>query len=413
MSFDRKNIRSAPLKRTGEAPAVKAVSSSLPSELIVKGQGVVEADLKGTTRDLLITLTAPDEPGYALTLTVSKDKATITASQGGKVIERWEQMGAGAALDQEPACRYWLSLDPHNRAIRYGKGENRLDTQKLLATYPAPANPEQDPWGWVSHLSAIGYENAKDAAVWRDPVVTSPPLAVVRSDDVTMDQAARYEVAVAANLSVECQKLYQNICGASFTLNTPDFPDFTDAIEASIVNPEGWCYKKLQEKANEFGEPNYDATYLRITLGQNQGESPGVPYVLEIWPPGHYSPIHNHAGAHAVIRVLHGAITVNLYSMLSTVHQTPFTQRTFYEGQITWITPGLNQTHKLQNKGVSTCMTIQCYLYSLADRAHYEYFDYIDNSGKGIGHFDPSSDMDFLAFKALMKEEYHARQKKG
>jgi len=26
--------------------------------------------------------------------------------------------------------------------------------------------------------------------------------------------------------------------------------------------------------------------YLRITMGKGMGESPGIPYVLEIWPKG-------------------------------------------------------------------------------------------------------------------------------
>ena len=26
--------------------------------------------------------------------------------------------------------------------------------------------------------------------------------------------------------------------------------------------------------------------YLRITMGKGRGESPGIPYVLEIWPKG-------------------------------------------------------------------------------------------------------------------------------
>jgi hypothetical protein len=38
-------------------------------------------------------------------------------------------------------------------------------------------------------------------------------------------------------------------------------------------------------------------------LGYNLGDSPGVPYVLEIWPVGHYSPIQDHGDANAAIKV--------------------------------------------------------------------------------------------------------------
>ena len=52
---------------------------------------------------------------------------------------------------------------------------------------------------------------------------------------------------------------------------------------------------------------------MRVTLGTHRGFSPGIPYVLEIWPGGCESPIHNHGNAYAVIKVLHGAIKVTIY----------------------------------------------------------------------------------------------------
>lgn len=35
----------------------------------------------------------------------------------------------------------------------------------------------------------------------------------------------------------------------------------------------------------------------------------GIPFVLEIWPAGHNSPIHNHGNAYGIVRMLHGDIT--------------------------------------------------------------------------------------------------------
>ena len=56
-------------------------------------------------------------------------------------------------------------------------------------------------------------------------------------------------------------------------------------------------------------------SYLRITMGKARGESPGVPYVLEIWPRGSRSVIHNHGAVCAVIKVnlmLPAALTLSL-----------------------------------------------------------------------------------------------------
>jgi hypothetical protein len=152
-------------------------------------------------------------------------------------------------------------------------------------------------------------------------------------------------------------------------------------------------------------------TYLRITLGENNGESPGIPYVMEIWPPNHYSPVHSHGGAHAIVRILHGSINVSLYPYLSSDKNSvaPFGNADFYKDDITWISPTLNQTHKLENKNrKTTCITIQCYLYDSDSNVHYDYFDYLDNDNN-IQTYEPDSDMDFLEFKKIIKAEWESR----
>jgi hypothetical protein len=181
-----------------------------------------------------------------------------------------------------------------------------------------------------------------------------------------------------ANLSLVAQQLYDCISGKKFVLDADDFPEFSQAIEYSIKTPNCWCNKRLQEKSTEFSKdkPNPTETYLRITLGQNDGESPGIPYVMEIWPPGHYSPVHNHSGADAIIRVLTGEINVSLFPFLSESGLKPFANVNFSKDQITWISPTLNQTHQLKNQGFNTCVTIQCYMYDQDDDSHYDYFEY-------------------------------------
>lgn len=132
-----------------------------------------------------------------------------------------------------------------------------------------------------------------------------------------------------------------------------------------------------------------------------------MPYVMEIWPVGHYSPIHSHAGADAVIRVLHGSINVKLFPYLSEKMPKPFGVADFKEGDITWISPTLNQIHQLENlkTNTDTCITIQCYMYNEKDNTHYDYFDYIDGEGE-IQPYEPDSDMDFIKFKETMRTEW-------
>jgi hypothetical protein len=46
-------------------------------------------------------------------------------------------------------------------------------------------------------------------------------------------------------------------------------------------------------------------------------------------------------------------------------------------------------------------------MYPENDILHYDYFDYLD--GKKIQHYEPDSDMDFVAFKKRMKKEWNNR----
>jgi hypothetical protein len=208
------------------------------------------------------------------------------------------------------------------------------------------------------------------------------------------------------------QKLFSCISGQNFKLNDSDFPNFSDAIEYSIKTPGCWCYEKLKDKSTEFNpdKPDPLETYIRVTLGQNNGESPGIPYVMEIWPPEHYSPVHNHAGANAIIRVLHGSIDVNLYPFLCPDGIDPLKTINITKDDITWISPTLNQTHQLHNTDENTtCITIQCYMYEGDNQVHYDYFDYIDADGIKQ-YYEPDSDIDFNMFKFIIKEEWENRE---
>jgi hypothetical protein len=382
------------------------------ANLIIKGQGTVPVILKKKKPfSWIINRPKNKSQGFKLEITSKAANLYEKEKQTWKLIKS----AAKAGLDEDLQCQYWFSLDHLNRRICYGKGELRKLTELLSYDYPAaPKNKRPDPYSWVSEIEKVKIDPSyvSKGEVWRDPVTIDPPLVVLKPDQIAMDDLALNNATVPMNLTPACQKLHGNISGSNFQLNTPDFPYFVYAIEASIRDKKGWCYQTLQKKSEEFGKPpNEKQTYLRITMGTNQGESPGIPYVMEIWPPGHYSPIHNHAGANAIIRVLSGEITVKLFSMLSTSHTQPFAEKVFRKDDVTWISPGLNQTHQLHNcnKGGPTCITIQCYMYGETDASHYEYFDFISAKEK-IEQFTPNSDMSFLNFKNKMQEEWEANQ---
>jgi hypothetical protein len=308
---------------------------------------------------------------------------------------------------------YWFSLDSQHQRLYAGIGEARIEN--IIYSYQFPEENREYTKLFLESLVKVNGYKLQVTSILRDPITKKVPLLVKNTEELTMESIALSSHVPKANLSIMSQKLYECIAGKQFIINTPDFPHFTKAIEYSIATPGKWCYECLKQKATEFDKekPNYNETYLRITLGENNGESPGVPYVMEIWPVGHYSPIHNHGGSSAIIRVLNGSIQVSLFPFLSGDYITPFAVTHFEKDDITWISPTLNQVHQLKNLDTNkdTCITIQCYMYETDDSKHYDYFDYLDGSGVQQP-FEPNSDMDFIEFKKIIKKEWYEREKK-
>lgn len=317
-----------------------------------------------------------------------------------------------SGLVNHEGAYYWASLDSQNQTIRVGTGEARVETViwQFTFLFTSDTDRKANKLFMESLTTVTAGAGAVPFKLLRDPVTSKLPTIIKPTEELSMDAVAQATHLPKANLPQKAQQLYDCIAGKLFTLDTPDFPDFSKAIEYSIKTPGLWCHEKLKEKSTEFNKdkPDYLETYLRITLGQNNGESPGIPYVMEIWPPGHYSPVHNHGAADAIIRVLHGSINVSLFPYLSTDPQVkPFATVDFNKDDITWISPTLNQVHKLLNKQTETCITIQCYMYDQNDNSHYDFFDYINADNKKQ-QYEPDSDMDFVRFKELMRKEFTA-----
>jgi len=308
---------------------------------------------------------------------------------------------------------YWVSLDSQHQAIKFGIGEARPETVKfaynLLTDSPNLEEPESYKKFFESLSTIENTSNIKPIKLLRDPIINPVPLKIKRIDELTMNDIAECKYMPNAFLTQTNQQLFNCISGKNFVLDDDYFPDFSKAIQYSIVTEGCWCNKKIKEKSTEFNpnKPNINETYLRITLGRNSGESPGIPYVMEIWPSNHYSPIHSHADSNAVIRVLHGSINVTLFPFLGSIE--PFGNADFEKDDITWLSPELNQIHQLRNNTGDVCITIQCYMYSLDNVKHYDYFDYLDDN-KNIVQYEPDSDMDFVKFKELMKKEWDNKE---
>lgn len=308
-------------------------------------------------------------------------------------------------LTDKKGAFYWFSIDAQNQRFYAGVGEARQETKvyEYALTYSTDDERKANK-AFLESLTTIGsFKQITPLKLLRDPITRALPYRV--KHELSLDSIAKGLYMPKSHLSSVSQQMYE--CVQNCVLDTDDFPEFSQAIKQSIE--DGWCKERLLEKSGEFSkeDPNFDETYLRITLGENNGESPGIPYVLEIWPAGHYSPIHSHGNAEAIIKVLHGDIHVKLFPFLG---EESFATADFTKDDFTWISPNLNQIHQLQNRSTEEpCMTIQCYMYDTEDKTHYDYFDYLDNTNT-VQKYEPDSDMDFVAFKELMREEWYNRQ---
>jgi hypothetical protein len=313
---------------------------------------------------------------------------------------------------------YWISIDSKIQRIYAGIGETRIEN--VLYEYQWKSeddNIKKDNKLFLESLYNIDiFSSIIPISVLRYPITKNVPMYVLDKDIISIDDVASGLYIPNSNLDSINKKLYDCISGKKFVLDDDNFPDFSKAIEYSIKTPGLWCHDKLAQKATRFNKdnPNLLETYLRITLGQNNADSPDIPYVIEIWPVGHYSPIHSHGGAYSIIRVLHGSINVSLFPFLSdkNCELEPCKTIDFNKDDITWISPSLNQIHQVRNlkDNCEISITIQIYMNNLENKSENYHIDYIDSLGN-IQKYEPDSDMDFVNFKKLIKYEWLNKNK--
>ncbi|CAF1327486.1 unnamed protein product [Adineta steineri] len=391
-------------------------SNLCKNNLTIKGQGTVSI-MQQTSIPFKLRLSNKEDPhdrdAYSIMLSINENKVVLSTSTG-QTYESTDQLHI-LQRDDGNWHRYWISFFETDGNIKYGVGEIR----PLFAVFSI--NVSENERKLMKEVYYLHIElNNNDRMlteldefkekfrfyIGKDPVVYDPPLFVVPYNQYYTVHATEHIAIPPSKLEKTCRDLYDSVI--NFELNTKDFSDLTRVIDESIKNKKGWCHKKLTEKANHFGKPNFKASYLRITLGNREGSAPGHTYVVEVWPAGHFSPIHNHSNAYAIIRVLYGGILLKLYPALrlNVIQYKPIEQFC-REGQVTWILPNLNQTHQLKHvdPNGTCCITIQCYAYGTEDQQHYEYFDYLTSDEQSIGHFDPKSDIDFKDFVEVMRQE--------
>ena len=384
-----------------------------PQKIEILGQGTLSGIMNTDKEFDILFLSEPDlEANYQFRLTIGVQKTGFYKYENGtnsllKALDKSQTSNIDAFIDKNRDQTYWFSIDRENQRLRFGKGY----MLKKLVVFEYEFTEKTDIFNHIKYMGFNKIDKKPDSFVyWRYAVVQDIAPIIISRQQITLDTLDKNDATIVDDLSNECRYLYSNIVGPNVRLNTDDFPDFASAINYSIVTPGKLCFKKLQEKVGEFGPPAKPLeTYLRVTVGVNRVNSPGIPFVLEIWPGGHYSPIHNHSNANAIIKVLHGSLTCQWFRSLSQFENKPYDTLVLGAGQVTWLNDRQFQTHRLYNHNISgnMCATIQCYMYNSTDNLHYEYFDYLSHNGQK-NQYTPQSDWDYLSFKQLIREEWES-----
>jgi len=379
-------------------------------------------------------------------LTVTKDRVsfiqkmkgempkTLTGVSSDRSIPKLSNVG----IEENHWCTYWLSYDRDNMVIKYGKGYAMKITTIMTHRFKSDdaslnkkyRNTFFDPKverkvGVYQYTEEKKLDNKvedmekinKEVDFLQLPVVSDLSPFVMDSSKVNMFDLDSGKYMYSASLPPSCQTLYNNIMSEDVHL---DFEQHLDKYEFSLIeairyslNTKGCAlYEKVMHKG-EFDQ-SLNERYLRVTLGAERTNGPGIPYVVEIWPSKCGSPIHNHGNSYAVIRVLHGGLTIAYYNKMSrsvsSTESSPVPEKLdsfrVKKGDVTWIAPNWYQTHKLWNYTEDFCITIQCYMYGRSDDEAWPYFDYLDSSDHHYEVFDPDSDYSFTELYNIVMEEY-------
>lgn len=335
--------------------------------------------------------------------------------------------------ESDSKISYWFSYDRDRLVIKYGKGyimeqttllehdflkgatdpnAVRRDLQYLFS--PTTRRRVQLYDGHVG--SGIVSQSMIDIEGMVDfdklPFVSNWSPFIMDSSKVNLFVLDKNDYTFSANLPRACLQLYSLVTAPNVDIDwsLPSARDnypLSNAIRHSIVTPGAILHEKLKAIEVKYGSKS--KTFLKVTMEQNHGNSLFYPVVMEIWPAKHGSPIHNHGNSCAIIRVIHGGLTIRFYNkQTDSISDTPLSSIDVKKGDCTWISPNWYQTHKLWNHSEDFCATLQCYQYGEKDLTHWPYFDYVAHIGGNdiVKEARGTSDFMFGEFHDKLMHEY-------
>jgi cysteine dioxygenase len=166
----------------------------------------------------------------------------------------------------------------------------------------------------------------------------------------------------------------------------------SSGIDSADVNPQDlinlmsiYTSKESEWKDYAFADPSRN--YTRNLVDKGNGKSN---LLIVVWNPGRGSPIHDHADAHCVMKILKGSLKETLYnkvlpceSQASEGQRTPpqVVKETMYErDQVTYISDDIG-LHKISNPS-DTDIAVSLHLYTPPHAANFGFNLFDEKTGK-------------------------------
>lgn len=116
-----------------------------------------------------------------------------------------------------------------------------------------------------------------------------------------------------------------------------------EAIRVSLNAPDGALRRLLEMKAERDGVNDPQTTYIRVDCFGKRIQSPCL---LEIWPGGHHSPIHEHANSTGLMKGVFGRVDIMLYERLD-ARPKEVALLSMTPERCSWMSPDHYQAHKV------------------------------------------------------------------
>jgi len=171
-----------------------------------------------------------------------------------------------------------------------------------------------------------------------------------------------------------------------------------EAIRVSLNAPGGALRKLLEAKASRTGVSDPKSTYVRVDCFGKRIQSPCL---LEIWPGGHHSPIHEHASSTGLMKGVFGRVDIMLYEGLST-NPKQVALLSMTPERCSWMSPDYYQAHKVYCPMDEHDFAATFHLYTDTQSDVFKYRD--EREPHNIAEFVTESDISWGQFYKALTE---------